>query len=269
MKSCEVFSDCTAYIKKWISKQPEVGEESITDWFLFNISEKLPYIKYKKFSRYVEGRVTGADWEWWFVFSDSQSFATRVQAKKIRLKKDNYPGLAHTTQGTLQVDKLIEDARTEEMSAFYAFYTNSDSKTLCKNSCEGNGKGSGVYWCEANKVRAEFIQKGRNKVKDSDVLAISNPIECLFCCPLTFEERNGVEGFKHYLKSYFPAYNEQDENSNSRNDNFGFQETPRYITTLLESEKTPEWYESEYKSKFEGIKSILVIDMRRGSQNLI
>lgn len=257
-KSCEVFGECTAYVQNWISKQPEVGEESITDWLLFNISEKLPYIKYKQFSRYVEGRVTGADWEWWFVFSNSQSFATRVQAKKIRLNKDNYSGLAHTTQGMLQVDKLIKDARTKGMAAFYAFYTNSDSQTLCK----GNRKGYGVYWGEANRVRSEFIQKGRKKVTDLDVLAISNPIECLFCCPLTFEKQNGIEGFKNYLESYFPTYNEQDEKSNIRVENLGFQKTPNYISTLLESEEVPDWYESEFRNRIEGVKSILVVDMR-------
>ena len=257
-KPCEIFCESTAYIKNWIDKQPEVGEESITDWFLFNISEKLPNIKYKQFTRYDEGRVTGADWEWWFVFSNSQSFATRVQAKKIRLNKDNYPGLAHTTQGTLQVDKLIKDARKKSMAAFYAFYTNSDSKTLCK----GKGKGFGVYWSEANKIRTKFIQQGRNTISDSDVLAVSNPIECLFCCPLTFERQNGIEGFKNYLESYFPTYNEQDENSNIRVENLGFQKTPNHISTLLESEEVPDWYESEFRNQIEGVKSILVVDMR-------
>lgn len=258
IKTCKTFCESTAYVKNWIDKQPEVGEESITDWFLFNISEKLPYIKYKQFTRYVEGRVTGADWEWWFVFSNSQSFATRVQAKKIRLNKDNYPGIAHTTQGTLQVDKLIKDARNNSMAAFYAFYTNSDSKTLC----EGNRKGNGVYWSEANKIRTEFIQRGRKKISDSDVLAMSNPIECLFCCPLDFEGKNGVERFRNYLEYYFPTYNEQDENSNIRVDNLGFQKTPDHIMTILESEEIHDLYESKFKSQIEGVKAIVVIDMR-------
>lgn len=257
-KSCEIFKECSAYVENWINKQPEVGEESITDWFLFNISEKLPYIKYKQFTRYVEGRVTGADWEWWFVFSNSQSFATRVQAKKIRLNKDNYSGLAHTTQGKLQIDKLISDARHNGMAAFYAFYTNSNSKTLCK----GNGKGYGIYWSEANRIRKEFIQQGRKKITDSDVLKISNPIECLFCCPLTFDKRNGIEGFKNYLKTYFPTYSEQDENSNVQNDDIGFIKTPNHITTLLDNKEVPEWYEEEFKNRFNGVKSIIVVDMR-------
>lgn len=256
---CEVFGETTAYIKNWLSKQPEVGEESITDWFLFNVSEKLPYIKYKQFTRFVEGRVTGADWEWWFVFSNSKSFATRVQAKKISQNKDNYSGLAHTTKGALQVDKLIDDARTNKMAAFYAFYTDSDSKTMC----ERNGKDNGVYWSEANRVRTEFIQKGRKKVSDSDILAISNPIECLLCCPLMLEGRNGIDGLKGYLESYFPTYNEQEESSNIKVDNLGFQDTPNHISLLLESDEIPDGYENEYRSRIEGIKAILVIDLRR------
>lgn len=257
-KSCEVFAESAAYVENWINKQPEVGEESITDWLLFNISEKLPNIKYKQFTRYVEGRITGADWEWWFVFSNSKSFATRVQAKKIRLNEDNFSGLAHTTQGTLQVDKLIEDARKKGMAAFYAFYTNSEAPTLCK----WKKNGFGVYWTEANRIRTEFIQNGRKRVTDSDVLALSNPIECLFCCPLTNEKNNGLEGFKHYLETYFPTYNEQDANSKNRFDNLGFQDTPNHILTLLESEEIPDWFESEFRSRIQGIKSVVIIDLR-------
>lgn len=257
---CEVFGETTAYIKNWLSKQPEVGEESITDWFLFNVSEKLPYIRYKQFTRFVEGRVTGADWEWWFVFPNSKSFATRVQAKKISQNKDNYSGLAHTTQGALQVDTLINNARTNKMAAFYAFYTDSNSKTLCKV----NGEGNGVYWSEANKVRTEFIQKGRKKVSDSDILAISNPIECLFCCPWpwTLEGKNGIDGLKRYLEFYFPTYNEQEENSNNKVDNLGFQDTPDHISMLLERKEIPDWYENEYRSRIEGIKAIIIVDLR-------
>jgi len=50
-------------------KQPEVKEESLTDWLLFDVSQKISRITYKSFPRHEEARRTGADWEWWFLFS--------------------------------------------------------------------------------------------------------------------------------------------------------------------------------------------------------
>ncbi len=78
---CKSFNDCSADIKKWLTKQPEVKEESLTDRFLYNLSEKIPTIKYEQYTKTEEGRKTGADWEWWFIFSDKKSFAARIQEK--------------------------------------------------------------------------------------------------------------------------------------------------------------------------------------------
>ena len=42
---CEEFINKSKYIHNWLNKQPFVGEESITDWLLFALSESLPNIK--------------------------------------------------------------------------------------------------------------------------------------------------------------------------------------------------------------------------------
>ncbi len=48
----------------WMQKQPNVKEESLTDWMLYNVSEKCKYFYYKTFSKNEEA-YNGADWEWW------------------------------------------------------------------------------------------------------------------------------------------------------------------------------------------------------------
>lgn len=126
---CNSFTDCTTKVKKWLTKQPEVKEESLTDWLLYSLSEKISTIKYKQFTRTEEGRKTGADWEWWFVFPNKRSFAARVQAKKLQPNSDCYYGIAYTSNDKLQIERLLEDSAKDGMVSFYAFYS-TEKKTI-------------------------------------------------------------------------------------------------------------------------------------------
>jgi len=54
-------------LAQWRREQPNVGEESLTDYLLWQVSRHLECVKYVKFTRHQEARFTGADWEWWFV----------------------------------------------------------------------------------------------------------------------------------------------------------------------------------------------------------
>ena len=254
---CDIFGECSSYVKDWLTKQPEVKEESLTDWFLFNLSEKLPNINYKQFSRTEEGRKTGADWEWWFVFSNTESFACRVQAKKLRLDKDNYPGIAYTNNGKLQIDRLIEDSETDGFCSFYAFYSNESSSNAL---CGGRLNYDGVFWGEANKLKSEFIDHGRKKLTPSHVLNHTNPISCLFCCPQSgFDKLR----FKNYLERYFPSYTTINNPNLANTDQpLGFRPTPKYILQMLSEEQLPNRWEEEYRFRFEKTNAVIVIDLR-------
>ncbi len=276
---CKSFNDCSADIKNWLTKQPEVKEESLTDRFLFELSEKIPTLKYKQFSRTEEGRKTCADWEWWFVFPDNKSFAARVQAKKLKSSVDNYPGIAYTSNGRLQIERLLEDSVNDGFASFYAFYsTESAKRTLCGGrlvvegirdeeniwlggkTISGGGKnGEGVYFGEANKLRNEFILKSRRTLTPKDILNFTNPVSCLFCCPMTFGG-NDIEGFRRHIQEYFPTIsNNIKENSNQQE--LGFRETPNYVLQLLSGD-IADWWETEYRSRFERTNAIIVIDFR-------
>src|SRR4051812_39766278 len=99
---CQAFHSTLRELATWMRKQSGVGEESLTDWLLFQLSERIPRLRYIKFTRHREARVTGADWEWWFV-GLTASLGIRVQAKRLALG-DNYPALAYSNKYGLQIE---------------------------------------------------------------------------------------------------------------------------------------------------------------------
>lgn len=66
---------CSAEIKNWLIRQPDVKVESLTSWLLPNLALKSNAIKYKQLPYSAAGQSRVADWEWWFVFSNTSSFA--------------------------------------------------------------------------------------------------------------------------------------------------------------------------------------------------
>ena len=106
---CILLKESSVYIRNWIDKQSNVKEESLTDWLLFEVSNKIKRITYKAFSRNEEAKITGADWEWWFLFK-SNSYKFRVQAKKIKTNGDNYSSIAFSNKYGFQINKLISDS---------------------------------------------------------------------------------------------------------------------------------------------------------------
>ena len=263
---CQSLNDCSIEIKNWLTKQPEVKEESLTDWFLYNLSERIPAMKYIQFSRIEEGQKTGADWEWWFVFSDKRSFGTRVQAKKLKSNKDNYPGIAYTSNGRLQIERLLEDSADKGLASFYAFYSAEDKlRTLCG----GKLNGEGVFFGEANKLQQELIMKNRRTLVPVDILRFTNPVSCLFCCPMTYEGRDIEEGFKRHLSEYYPTFSDNENISkNIDKTELGFQTTPNHIRQMIDSEEIPEWWQLEYRHYLEGINALVVIDLRDKEINI-
>jgi hypothetical protein len=255
---CKVFNDCSNDILNWLTKQPEVKEESMTDRFLFDISEKLPIVKYKQFTRMEEGRKTGADWEWWFLFPNDKAFCARVQAKKLKNDKDNYAGIAYTTNGMLQIERLLDDSSKNDYASLYAFYSTESSKhTLC-----GGRKGNeGVFISDAEHLKNEIIDKPRAKHLAQDILKYSNPISCLFCCHMT--ERLTYDGLKEHLRRYFPTLYDNKINSKNDNNTIGFVKIPNRITQFLNKE-SDSWWENEFRQSIENVNAILVIDLRNG-----
>jgi hypothetical protein len=272
MNDCIEVKKISEYIREWISKQPAVKEESLTDYLLFQLSEKVPKIRYKAFSRQEEAKTTGADWEWWFVFSDSHAYKLRIQAKKVFL--DNYPHIAHTNRYGLQIEKLLKDAIRTNSIPLYAFYTNETGEVMCGRAINDEG----VYMAGANNVYNSFIKGIKQKVLPQSVLSITNPLSCFFCCPLV----RGEESFSDFFGKYYREENRENiqQTLNLEYENYVrknlFDTQPRlglhtsipnYVSVLIEQEKNKEsdidrWYESEFKNQIKDLSAIVVYDAR-------
>ncbi len=255
---CKAFIDTSRYVFKWLCKQPSVNEESITNWLLYNLSEELPSLKYRQFTRHVEAKTTGADWEWWFV-DNNYALCLRIQAKKIYDSKDNYDGIAYTNQYGLQIEKLISDATLKNSIPFYSFYyaPQKNPKVLCggqgwdKSDC-------GIFISSATKLHTDFIKNGRKKVTANDILIRSNPMHCLVCC---MSAQNVVDVYEHIRRYY-------QENLEINSDNHKqvlHKDTPTYVKALLDSSDSeiPKWFEKEFDRQIKDINSIFVVDMRK------
>jgi hypothetical protein len=261
-KYCEQFTESSEYIFKWLEGQPSVGEESITDWLLYNLSVHLPQLKYKKFTRHEEARKTGADWEWWFVDSNN-ALSLRIQAKKISKDKDNYNGLAHTNRYGLQIEKLIEDARRRNSLPFYSLYFAPNGSPIVR--CGGDpdaGRGHGTFLAGALELYSKYIKGGRSKVDAIELLKNSNPLSCLVCCRNYGPNMpDGVDSIYSYLRDYYP---ENIKSLNIDSDTPGLhKDAPNYVHHLmkLEGSEIPDWWESEFAHEIEGVNSILVVDL--------
>ena len=254
--------DSSLYVRKWLVRQPSVKEESITDWLLFDVSEKIDGVYYSPFSRPEEARKTGADWEWWFVFRDF-SIKLRVQAKRLIVKKDNYSSLAYTNRYGLQIEKLLNDAKNENFIPLYALYTSHAEVTMCgKNILD-----EGVYLAGGKTLYREFIVNGKKTVSDSDILKKANPLSCLLGCPISFERgKLLVDYFKKYYTE--DSSSEPKETQNIKNNNgeiLGYhKEPPNYVTSFIQysPEGLPDWWESEFRYYIENINALLVYDGR-------
>ena len=259
---CTEFKGSSEYIHTWLNQQPTVGEESITDWMLFTLSQSLPNLKYKKFTRHHEARVTGADWEWWIV-DNSSAISMRIQAKKVIFGKDNYAGLAHTNKYGLQIEKLIDDAKIKNFIPFYALYASprKQQKVICGGKNDAADK-QGVFIASAQNLYNKYIKKGKVKVEAADLLSRSNPMHCMACCSMnSISKHSSVSSFYEYIEHYY-----QDAVSDNPNiQRLGWHDSaPSYVKSLIESVdlEIPAWWEKEYQHQLDDFNSLVILDLR-------
>lgn len=158
------------------------GEETLTDLNLLQLKRRCPDLVYtEKFTRYREGKDTGADWEWWIARRD-RWLGMRIQAKRLDPQSQRYELFrADRTKALQQADMLIAAAAAgpERLYPLYCFY-NTGCPTPDKPRCSPNGDGL-VYGCTllaAPTVR-ELVARGATYYSDFAPHAI--PWSCLFC----------------------------------------------------------------------------------------
>jgi hypothetical protein len=256
---CDVLTRAAQHVSYWCNKQPAVKEESLTDWLLFQISEELRNVTYRAFNRHEEARVTGADWEWWFVFR-SGSYKFRVQAKKLKTTADNYPSVSYSNDHGMQIDKLIQDANREDAVPLYAFFYGSVGSSPTK--CGAMVKDVGVAVVNAHTIHESFIAPPRTFINATDILAETVPLSCLVCCPS--RTKVGLERFAEFVREYLSAPATQDSTSLTTTKDVGYHEdTPEYVLSLVEgSQDIGPWWDEQFAADIVGIKAIIVHDLR-------
>ncbi len=218
MNQCQAHKSITSEVKEFLLNVDRVGEESITDFLLWKwalIDKKFKSINVSSFTRQQESKISGADFEMevWLVGS-RLSYPLVFQAKKFVKPYDAYINKLNYPKNTKsQMDTLLRYASANRRLPFYAFYSIPDenTKAMClKNDIED----CGVFMAHA-KIVEEFADgKYGRKVSKNDLLRVSNPLHCTFCCPIAF---------KGYFEKYFPSID----------GGFGEQEVPEYVNYLI------------------------------------
>lgn len=254
---CTELTQLSEEVYAWAHEQPGVGEESITDWLLYQVSQRIPFVHYHKFTRHEEARSSGADWDWWFVDS-TQALGLRVQAKRLRPGQDAYKGLIHSNTHGLQIDLLRESARADRLVALDSFYQSELGVHAGVCPYSRMTAPHGVFLSAAGKVGEMLFAGGRPKVFASDVKRIGNPLPCVACCPLAGRGESPVDGIYSHLRRYFPGeFAEGDEIGLH-----GF--APTYVASLIDGqrEELGDLWEEEYAQSMPGSRATLVVDLR-------
>ncbi|WP_445406210.1 DUF6615 family protein [Acinetobacter seifertii] len=160
----------------------QLGEESITDFLIFNLTKSAgKKLKIKSFSRNEEA-VNGADWEWWFTGPSGKWIGMRVQAKIINLSNEKYMSFKHKNKNGCQIDLLESNARFKGMIPIYCMFTNWEpQKYITPQKC-----GSHKSYVRHYGVSLLSISSAR-KVTTSKTIHLSKvisnfiPLHCIFC----------------------------------------------------------------------------------------
>lgn len=261
----------------WLQKQPNVKEESLTDWILYTISERTDKFYYRAFTRNEEA-TNGADWEWWVLVDNYQGFCAYrflVQAKKLKKDQDNYPLIAYGNRNGLQIDLLIDSAKHRDAMPIYIYYSVAVPEIMQQiNNFDFIDKGT-VTWCEncingaymsmAQSVKKKIFDSPRKKITEVDLL---NNSLGLSMCDLLFHSKYSPKQVMDSLNQYYANKNIEDNTSVSPNGVYGIMHfensIPNYLNTLINQNKAlPDWYESEYKYHLGDIAGVAVVDLRK------
>lgn len=97
------------------------NEETITDLLLVEVS---PFVKVVPFTKRQEGGEsgTGADWLWWWVGDDGESFGMLVQAKRLKKKVDGRWRIDFAYKSGQQLKNLLDTADALRVAPTFVLY---------------------------------------------------------------------------------------------------------------------------------------------------
>jgi hypothetical protein len=143
----------------------------------------------------------------------------------------------------------------------YALYTSVVPSTMCGQNITDEG----VYLGGAKLFFAEFIQTGKKRVTESNLLKRATPLSCILGCPL----RSNEEDPAMFFERYYPTEILSNQNRATDDDQphlLGFySDIPGYVLSLLQlrQERLPDWWLVEHGRYVEGVNAIVIHDARQ------
>jgi hypothetical protein len=276
-----LFHEPTRIIYDWIQQQPNVKEESITDWLLFELSRNCRQLRYYAFTRHEEMR-NDADWEWW-VLTSRYAYRFRVQAKKLKPKADNYSSICYSNVNGLQIDLLLENAERDDAFPLYIFYSavEQDATSFlehypvpklmemidwCK-SCA-----SGAYSAPASLVYDEVLAKPKQIISANSL--VDNSIK-LSTLDLVLQQPNGqtinseVEKLLNSLSKHHKSKGVFRYEYEKGNNQYLSGTIPHWLAYILREGqqsdmKMSDWFEGEFRHQLPDVSGVVVLDLRKG-----
>lgn len=218
-----------------------ISEESITDFLLLDLKRALPQnVFMHKFSKAVEGKTTGADWEWWFV-GHNRGFGMRVQAKRLSPRTQRYEDLgrlAGKKSGKRQVDLLLDDARKSNLYASYCFYNFWNSSVpLPAWKCGSFPPDPRMFGCAIADACAieSLISNSLNDLQS--VAKYCLPWSCLVCCEgfMKTPTDSFAERTRNLVGAFLVGQDRGSINETPVPQVIEREQWPSYITSILEA----------------------------------
>ena len=280
-----LFHEPTKYIYHWLIQQPNVKEESITDWLLFNLSQRCRQLKYYAFSRHMES-ANGADWDWW-VLSAHYAYRFRVQAKKIKPKADNYSSICYSNSNGLQIDLLLASSENDAAFPLYMFYSAEEQDTASVLRHYPTAEFSEmIEWCKpcstgaflspAQFVFDEVLAKPKAVISASTLLDISlklSSFDLIFESEDSYHINTTIEQHlnklnRHYQQTQRNGFRHVYENNSNRHLHGTIPSWLSFITGDRKSNiELSNWFEGEFRHQLPSVAGVAVLDLRKGLDN--
>lgn len=256
---CKTARDANDYVSGWLTRQPELKEESITDWLLDYFDQHTNQIRYYQFNRQEEGKTYGADWDWWIILPNG-CFKLRIQAKKVKKGANHYNDLTRNNKHGFQMDLLLNSSSAQNFYPLYALYGKSEGVERCQKPPSSVL----LHICSAQEIYDLVFGHPRQRINSTDLLQLTIPMECLFCCTLV-RDRNEFgprDLFDHYFKIPPRNNDKENQNDNERNNQGYDKEVPEIISALYKMETLNDnsvGLINEYRNQYPGSNSLSII----------
>ena len=292
-----LFHGLSRKMHMWLTKQPHVKEESLTDWLLFELSENCDFIKYYAFTRNEESLI-GADWDWW-VLTNTNAYRFRVQAKKLRPNKNNWASFSYGNKNDIQIDLLLESAKQDSAFPLYMLYSTalSDVKKQLENYKKPLLQEM-IKWCggcpcasfisPAETIYDMIFGEGKKEIYDEpllnasiklcsfdyfhDSVSINEAMKRINECLELLNALHSMKKSSNSIKGHEPTgfkYDYRTQWGNSRNK----KEIPNWLDSIIREQNAfshseiPMWLEGEFKRELSNTLGFGIVDLR-DSKNL-